>query len=112
MLTFVVTGNTNPALFSVAPAVAADGTLTYELAPDANGVASITIVLTDNGGTVNGGVDTSAPGTFTITAVAVNDVPSYTIGGNQSVLEDDPAQTVADWATNISAGPVNEAAES
>jgi len=40
---------------------------------------------------------------FTITAV--NDVPSFTAGSDQTVLEDAGAQTVNGWATNISAGP-------
>src|SRR5207237_1302147 len=66
-VTFQVTGNTNLGLFSAGPAVSPTGTLTYTSAPDANGSATITIVLKDNGGTANGGMDTSAPQTFTIT---------------------------------------------
>jgi hypothetical protein len=64
-LTFNVTGNTNPGLFSVQPAVSSTGTLTYT--PAASGSATITLTLSDNGGTANGGVDTSDPVTFTIT---------------------------------------------
>ena len=60
-LTFAVTGNTNPALFSAAPAVASNGALTYTSAPNAFGTATITLVLQDNGGIANGGVNTSAP---------------------------------------------------
>ena len=63
---FVVTNNNN-ALFSVQPAVAANGTLTYTPAPNANGSATVTVQVHDNGGTANGGVDTSASQTFTIT---------------------------------------------
>ncbi|HOV50656.1 MAG TPA: Ig-like domain-containing protein, partial [Candidatus Cryosericum sp.] len=59
-LTFIVTGTTNPALFSAGPAVASNGTLTYTPAPDANGTATVTVILQDNGGTANGGVDSSA----------------------------------------------------
>jgi hypothetical protein len=65
-VTFIVTANSNPALFSVAPAVSPTGTLTFTAAPSAIGTASITLVLKDNGGTAIGGVDTSAPQTFTI----------------------------------------------
>ena len=79
-MAFNVTGNTNPSLFSVAPAVSPTGTLTYTPAANANGVATITLVLQDNGGTADGGVDTSAPQTFTITVTAVNDAPSFTVG--------------------------------
>jgi hypothetical protein len=110
-LTFLVTGNTNPGLFSAGPAVSPTGTLTYTSAPDANGSATITIVLKDNGGTANGGVDTSAPQTFTITVNAVNDAPSFTKGANQTVNEDAGAQSVANWATNISVGPPNESSQ-
>ena len=72
-LTFVVTNNTNPSLFATAPAVAANGTLTYTPAAGASGIASITLVLNDNGGTANGGVNQSAAQVFTITVTAVND---------------------------------------
>ncbi len=107
-LTFQVTNNTNAALFSVAPAISSTGTLTYTPAANANGSATITINLKDNGGTANGGVDTSAPQTFTITVNAVNDAPSFTKGANQTLNEDAGAQTVNNWATAISAGPADE----
>ncbi|PYF76563.1 DUF7507 domain-containing protein [Pedobacter nutrimenti] len=69
---FEVTGNTNTALFSVQPSVAADGTLTYTPAFGQTGTATITLVLKDNGGTLNGGNDTSAPQTFIITINPAN----------------------------------------
>jgi hypothetical protein len=69
------------------------------------------INIQDNGGTADGGVDTSASQTFTITVTAVNDVPSFTKGANQSVNEDAAAQTVAGWATAISPGPGNESGQ-
>ena len=74
-LSFQVTNNTNPGLFSQQPAVFINGLLTYVPAFNASGSADITIVLKDTGGTANGGVDTSAPQTFTITVTAVNDAP-------------------------------------
>ena len=52
--------NDNNTLFSVQPAVAADGTLSYALAANANGSANVTIKTQDNGGIANGGVDASA----------------------------------------------------
>lgn len=75
-MTFNVTGNTNPSLFSTAPAISAAGTLTYTPAANANGSATITVALSDNGGTTNGGVDTSPAQSFTITVTAVNDAPT------------------------------------
>ncbi len=59
--------NDNNALFSAQPGVAADGTLTFTPALVANGVATVTVTAKDNGGVANGGNDTSAPQTFTIT---------------------------------------------
>jgi CSLREA domain-containing protein len=75
-LSFVVTGNTNPSLFSAGPTVSPSGTLAYSLAPNANGGASVTIVLKDNGGEADGGRDTSAPQTFNINVTPVNDPPA------------------------------------
>jgi hypothetical protein len=74
-LTFTVT-NDNNGLFAVQPNIAADGTLTYTLADDANGEAMVTVVLSDNGGTADGGKDISSPVSFLITAEAVNDRPT------------------------------------
>ena len=62
--------------------------LTYTPAANAFGTATITLDLKDNGGTANGGVDTSAPQTFTITVNNVNQPPSFTKGADQTVLED------------------------
>ena len=90
---------------------AANGTLTYTLAADANGLATVSVTLKDNGGTANGGVDTSAPQYFTISVTAVNDAPSFTKGADQTKLEDAGPQTVAGWATGISAGPANESSQ-
>lgn len=84
-LEFQVTGNTNTALFAAGPAISPTGILTYTSAPDANGTATITIVLKDNGGTANGGVDTSAPQTFTITVNAINDAPVNHVPGAQNI---------------------------
>jgi hypothetical protein len=108
---FQVTGNTNAALFTTAPAISPTGTLTYTTAPNANGTASITVVLHDNGGTAFSGSDTSPPQTFTITVTAVNDAPSFTAGPSQSVFENAGPQTVNPWATALSAGPADETAQ-
>jgi hypothetical protein len=74
-LTFEVTSNTNPDLFSTQPSVAANGTLSYTPAANANGSAAITVKLHDDGGTASGGADTSSEQTFIINVAAVNDAP-------------------------------------
>ena len=61
----------NPALFSAGPVISSAGSLTYTPSSSAGGTATITVTLKDNGGTSNGGVDTSPPQTFTITVVPV-----------------------------------------
>jgi hypothetical protein len=64
-VTFLVTPDL-PALFTAAPAISPTGTLTYTPGATA-GTATVTVRIKDNGGTLNGGVDTSAPQSFTIT---------------------------------------------
>ena len=110
-LSFNITSNSNMALFSAQPAVDGTGQLTYTPAADVNGSAVITLNVMDSGGTANGGDDTSPDQTFTINVTAVNDEPSFTKGADTAVLEDAGAQTVAGWATGLSAGPADEAAQ-
>jgi large repetitive protein len=101
----------NPGLFAVQPAVAADGTLTFTPAAAAGGVARVTVTAHDDGGTADGGSDTSAPATFTITVDPVNEAPSFVAGADQSVLEDSGASSVAGWATGITPGAASESSQ-
>ena len=63
---FIVT-HANPSLFSGQPSIAAGGTLTFTPATNVRGSVLVTVQLYDNGGTANGGHDTSGPQTFTLT---------------------------------------------
>jgi VCBS repeat-containing protein len=90
VLTFLLE-NDNENLFAVAPTLSDTGVLQFTPAPDATGSAVITVRLQDDGGTENGGVDTSAPQSFTISVSAVNDAPVLTLPGTQTRLEDDPS---------------------
>jgi len=110
-LMFNITGNTAPALFSVPPMVTPDGTLSFTPAADASGSANITLELMDDGGTANGGVDTSPPQNFTITLAAVNDPPSFTVIGTPPAVNEDPGSVITGGALNISAGPADEAGQ-
>jgi hypothetical protein len=105
---FNVTGDTDPSLFAAAPAIDSLGDLTYTLAANQSGIATITVDLQNDGGTANGGHDTSSPQTFTISAGFVNSPPSFTLP-SQSVSgnENSPPQTVAGFVTNISPAPEN-----
>jgi len=114
-VSFEVTDNSNPSLFSAGPAVSPDGTLTYTLAADKNGDATVTIKAKDNGGTENAGVDESAEQTFKITVVSVNDAPTIdVVGGSQSTcLSNTRARTtlkltdVDSSATNLTLSATN-----
>jgi uncharacterized repeat protein (TIGR01451 family) len=88
----------------------ATGTLTFTPLAHAFGTATITVVVKDSGGTADGGVD-SVTNTFTVTFNAVNDPPGFMKGADQTVLEDATAQSVANWATDISVGPANESSQ-
>ncbi len=73
--------NDNNALFSSQPAISVSGTtgnLTYTPAADANGSATVTVSLTDDGGTANFGVNTSGDQMFTITVTPELDAPTIT----------------------------------
>jgi subtilisin family serine protease len=64
---FFTTGNDH--LFASAPAIDVNGQLTFRPAPNANGVATVAVLLLDSGGTADGGIDRSPPQTFTITVI-------------------------------------------
>ncbi|MGI9213676.1 MAG: VCBS domain-containing protein, partial [Methylococcaceae bacterium] len=75
-----IVSNSNNALFSVQPTINASGNLVYTPASNANGTATVTVQAHDTGGTSNGGVDTSAAQTFSITVNPVNDAPVMGVG--------------------------------
>lgn len=109
-VTFTVT-NSAPGLFETQPAVAADGMLTYTPAPDVSGSAVVSVTAHDDGGTQNGGDDTSETVSFEITIAPVNDAPTCLIGGNQTALSVLGKQSVSGFAES-NPGPADEAAQS
>ncbi|HEX6890122.1 MAG TPA: tandem-95 repeat protein, partial [Chryseolinea sp.] len=102
-LTFNVSNNNN-SLFSIQPAISAAGALTYSPAANANGVAIVTVSLSDDGSGVAPNVNTTADQTFTITVTPVNDAPFFTKGADQTIDENAGAQSVPGWATGMSDG--------
>ncbi|HQF54897.1 MAG TPA: Ig-like domain-containing protein [Fibrobacteria bacterium] len=103
--------NDNNALFSAQPAISPEGTLTYTPADDANGSATVSVRLGDDGGTANGSVDSSAIQTFSITVTPVNDAPGFAKGSDQSTLQNSSSRTIENWATSISRGPADESGQ-
>ena len=101
----------NDALFSQPPAVTADGRLTFTPAANANGQATVSVVLRDSGGTAGGGVEATPAHVFTIGVTPVNDAPKFTVGGNQSVAQDAGPQVVPGFVSILSPGAENESGQ-
>ncbi|WP_421919910.1 Ig-like domain-containing protein [Marinifilum sp.] len=76
--------HTNSGLFAVNPAINSAGTLTFTPAPNAHGVSTVTVYITDDGGTENGGDNESDSQQFTITVISINDIPT---AANEEVTE-------------------------
>ena len=92
-VSFTVT-NDNPVLFSGQPAMDASGNLTFTPAAIA-GTATVTVIARDNGGTANGGVDTSAPQFFTITVTGPpNTAPTVANSLGSLTVNEDAANVV------------------
>ncbi|HEV7473600.1 MAG TPA: Calx-beta domain-containing protein [Pyrinomonadaceae bacterium] len=100
-LAFQVSNN-NPSLFSVAPAISAGGTLTYTPSPGASGSAVISVALMDNGGTTNGGSDTSATQTFNLNVLEGGTLQFFS--GSFSVFESSGSVNILVTRTGGSAG--------
>ncbi|ETR68182.1 MAG: hypothetical protein OMM_04711 [Candidatus Magnetoglobus multicellularis str. Araruama] len=109
-LSFIITADNN--LFQQGPDISVDGTLSYSPLPDANGVANISVILKDNGGSAYGGCDSTGVINFKISITAVNDCPSFTKGKDLKVSSRAEQFIVPNWATDISAGPSDESQES
>ncbi|WP_168219024.1 tandem-95 repeat protein [Limnoglobus roseus] len=101
-LTYTVVGNTNATLFSAVTVTG--GTLKLTPAANANGSATLTIRATDTGGL-------SVQTTLFVTVTPVSDAPSFTPGGDQTVTAGSGPKKVGGWATGISRGPADEAAQ-
>lgn len=106
---FEITSNSNPGIFTALPQVNAVGTLTFTPNPESSGSATISLRLKDDGGTEDGGADTSAEQTFTITILPTNNAPTFTPG--PSVVAAAGATTTVPWATSLSAGSADESAQ-
>ncbi|HXT57127.1 MAG TPA: DUF4214 domain-containing protein, partial [Pirellulales bacterium] len=102
-VTFDVTVDPNDtSLFLQQPAIDANGTLTFQLAPDMFGVATLTVTASNSGANNN----TSNPQTTTISVNAINDPPTLNPINDITLPENfgpNPATTTVNL-TGISAG--------
>ncbi len=69
--TYQVTTVAEPSLFTNQPNVDNSGNLTYTPAPSAEGSTTFSVEVSDDGGTANGGQDTSTAQQFTIDILGV-----------------------------------------
>ncbi len=105
------TGATGGLTFTTAPAIDVHtGALTYQPAPNSSGTATFSATLTDSGPGAAPNVNSSTQ-SFTITVNFVNDPPTFNLGVAPTVNENAGAQTVASFATGMSAGPANESSQ-
>ena len=79
------------------------GSLTFTPIANQSGTAVITVIATDNGGTANGGVNTSIPQTFTVTVTPVNLAPTFTIGTPAPVTTFQESTTTQPVTVNLTA---------
>ncbi len=95
-ITFEIVDLTGADLFSVGPVIDADGVLSFTPAPDATGLAELTVLARDDGGLDDQGLgydefdppdDTSAEVSFAIEIWNVNDAP-VAVDNSLSVFED------------------------
>ena len=89
-LTYTISNNTNPALFSSSVINGVAGSLTLNYAPDQNGTADITVRATDTGGFF-------VESTFTVTVNPVNDAP---IANNETATVSEGSNVNINLAVN------------
>jgi hypothetical protein len=106
-VTFSTTNNRND-LFAVQPVVDSLGYLTFRTAKDVNGVADCSIILMDNGGVANGGVDRTLSIKFQIRVKSVNDPPTFDCDPAIATVEDSAPVYLTNFAKNVKAGPTND----
>lgn len=105
LLEFTLTPS-NPDLFEIQPTVdPVSGTLSFAVFDSLNGNSNVTILLKDNGGVENEGID-STVSIFNINIIPINDSPSFTAGDTITILEDSGEYSDFSWATNIDDGDV------
>jgi N-acetylneuraminic acid mutarotase len=100
---------TIPNLFLVPPTISATGTLSFS--PARTGTTMVSVQLSDNGGTADGGVNLSPVQTFEITVVLPNQPPSFTKGADIVMTPNEGEKIITNWATNISPGHTEESGQ-
>ena len=91
--------------FVVMPTMESSGTVYFSLSASAVGLVYCGVVAKDNGGTADGGIDTSVGiQYFAIRVSSINQAPTFTKGPDVVAYEDDSLVIKSAWATGISDG--------
>ena len=94
----------NPTVTYTSPS--ATGSLSYTPVANASGTATVTVTVTDNGGILNGGVNTTSQ-TFTLTVNPVNDAPTGTnLSAAETYTEDTTLNLIDIVASDIDSATV------
>jgi len=108
-ISFEVSALTDTRLFSVLPNLALDGTLHFATVPGVTGVARGFVQLSDDGGTVNVGQDTSEALSFEISIYYVNIPPTFKLSSvHVHGVEDQDYTEIFAFATDVSPGAEDE----
>jgi hypothetical protein len=91
----------NPTVTYSSPAVT--GTLSFTPIANASGTATITVWVSDDGGSANGGMDVVGR-TLVVLVEPVNDAQDFTAGPNQVISAAAGPQVVAGWAAGFTPG--------
>lgn len=95
----------DPSLFLAPPTVSGFGALTFVPAEDKSGSTEVSVVLQNAAGLA------TSPESFHITISPVNDPPTFDVGEDITVEAASGAHFISGWASNIAAGPEDEAAQ-
>jgi hypothetical protein len=83
------------------PTIAADGTLTFQVAPGSSGTVTLGVIISSN-------FEDSDVGTLTITVNSINDAPTLVVGPSVRVASTAGNVALVGWATGISRGASEE----
>jgi hypothetical protein len=88
------------------------GSISYQPLAGQSGVALITVTVTDDGGTANGGINTiSRSFCASVRAGTENVSPCFATGPNVTAADEDGPQSIPGWATAITPGAADESGQ-
>ena len=102
----------NEQLFQTLPSINTAGSLTFTPANNAFGSTTVSVFVRDDGGTGNGGIDTSETQLLTISINPVNDAPTFSLRALPRVTGGAGSQVIEKFISSTSPGPVNESEQS